>query len=157
MFWASSYSLLKVLSKMLLVYTIQITFFELFLPNTSIKLFIFLFWTIFAPFAFFLQVFIGIVFQIKSTRNEHFWKFWPFYFKHCTKCQIFMAKKEKYDAKKWIYFKIEEELWYLIIAFWSESKKCGSYAVLILWLNMWLILPLKLWRLPTIKPFKLLS
>ena len=88
-------------------------------------------------------------------QNEHFWKFWPFCFKHCTRCQISMVNKEKkLVVKQWLNFKVVEEQrifnhFEVNLAIWSNSKNVANL--------LWITLPLTLWRLPIIKLFKLLS
>ena len=62
------------------------------------------------------------IFMIKSKRNGPFWKFWSFYFKHCTNCQIFAAKKrKKMMLQKQLTFKIDEDP-LIFNNFWVNSS-----------------------------------
>ena len=71
------------------------------------------------------------------------------------KFQIFMAKKEQVDAKKIIkFFKLLKNenfssIFVLAVGISSDSNNVANL--------LCLALPLTLWRLPTIKPFKFLS
>ena len=91
----------------------------------------------------------------RTQQNVDFWKFWPFCFKHCTRCQIFVVNKEKkLVVKQRMNFKVVEEQrifnhFEVNLAIWSNSKNVANL--------LWITLPLTLWRLPIIKLFKLLS
>ena len=65
---------------------------------------------------------------MEPNSNVHSWKFWLFCFEHCTKCQIFVAKKRKKNVLKnqWILKLLKNDEFSTIVgltvALWSDSK-----------------------------------